>query len=850
MGEVYRARDTRLGREVAIKVLPAGVAISPERVLRFEQEARAAAALNHPNILAVYDIFEHDGAPCIVSELLDGSSLRDLLDGPLPLRRALTCAIQIAHGLAAAHERGIVHRDLKPENVFVTRDGRVKLLDFGLAKLAETSTPVMSLTGSPTTPPVPLSGRIQTGAGMILGTVGYMAPEQVRGDAVDQRADFFAFGAVLYEMLSGRRAFKGDSAIEVMNAILKEDPPDFPAGTVPPAVERLVRHCLEKQPAERFQSARDLAFGLDNVNSLSSIEVAPHHRSRRRHSSSGGSSWKFPLSAVSIIAAVAVVVGIGIDRFARPTPRGAGEPPVFQRLTFERGTLRAARFADDSGTIVYSAAWDGPQLRLYLTKPNTATSTALNLPPAHLFSVSHSGELAISIGHAFDGWLGSGTLARAPLMAGGARPVLEGVREADWLPDGSGFAVVRRVKGRDQLEWPIGKVLYATNGYLSNPRFSPDGQHLAFGDHPIYGDDDGNVDIIDVTGKRTTLAMNLVSVNGIAWSPSGDEVWFSASIEGVESFAALQAVDLSGHRRTLVTSAVDLALKDVDRSGRVLLSSDTPVRHIEALLPGDTTARDFSLFDASVARTISDGGRQLLITRQGPTSTYLRQMDQSGPVRLGDGEGYDLSRDGRFALTVIVAPPSKIVLLPTGAGETRELPNYGSLTIAVAKLTPDGQHVVMLGGSPGEPWRAYIQNVEDGTINPFTGPGVSYLPSRMIVVTNDGQRVALTDTDGHVRLFPVVGGAPQPIPGAADDEYPLAWSPDGRNVYLTRGATPPYHVERLELATGHRTPWKDIAASQTAGVRISQLAMSPDGSAFVHSYSQLLSNLYFIDGLH
>jgi eukaryotic-like serine/threonine-protein kinase len=261
MGEVYRARDPRLGREVAIKILAVGSVGDPERLRRFEQEARATAALNHPNILAVFDIGSQDNSPYIVSELLDGETLRARLNtGPLPVRKAVEYALQIARGLAAAHDHGIFHRDLKPENIFITRDGHVKILDFGLAKLTmpEPSTPGMSAQATLDS---------VTGRGVLLGTLGYMSPEQCRGATIDARSDIFSFGAVLYEMTSGKRAFRGDTTADTISAILKEEPPDFSATgrDVPPLLERIVHHCLEKDPAARFQSARDIAFALEGV---------------------------------------------------------------------------------------------------------------------------------------------------------------------------------------------------------------------------------------------------------------------------------------------------------------------------------------------------------------------------------------------------------------------------------------------------------------------------------------------------------------------------------------------------------------------------------------------------------
>ncbi len=271
MGEVYRARDPRLERDVAIKVLPASFSADADRLRRFEQEAKAAGLLNHPNITAVYDIGSHDGAPYVVQELLEGETLRAVVSGgKLPPRRAIDYSLQIVHGLGAAHEKGIVHRDLKPENIFVTNDGRVKILDFGLAKLTHAED-----RGQGSNLPTATAG---TEPGVVMGTLAYMSPEQVRGKPADARSDIFSFGAILYEMLAGRRAFHGDSAADTMSAILREDPPDLSATNqnLPPGLERIVRHCLEKSPDQRFRSAHDLAFALEALSGMSvSTAIAP-----------------------------------------------------------------------------------------------------------------------------------------------------------------------------------------------------------------------------------------------------------------------------------------------------------------------------------------------------------------------------------------------------------------------------------------------------------------------------------------------------------------------------------------------------------------------------------------------
>ncbi len=322
MGEVYRARDTRVGREVAVKILPSEFSADPERLTRFEQEARASAALNHPNILALFDVGQHDGCPFIVSELLEGETLRERLSGgPIPVRKAIDFAIQMAQGLAAAHEKGIVHRDLKPENVFITSDGRAKILDFGLAKLTQPEPALSGISVLPTTPP-------QTTPGVVLGTIGYMSPEQVRGHNADHRSDIFALGALLYEMLSGKRAFGGDTQMDAMSSILKEDPPDLPSTgerPTPPALARIVDRCLEKNPVARFQSTRDLAFALEGLSSHSGAAVAVSSEA-----ASNARRWVAPV--VAIICAVGVLAALPIVvSHLRETPSA----PAVVRFTVE-----------------------------------------------------------------------------------------------------------------------------------------------------------------------------------------------------------------------------------------------------------------------------------------------------------------------------------------------------------------------------------------------------------------------------------------------------------------------------------------------------------------------------------
>src|SRR5215813_2093017 len=353
MGEVYQGRDTQLGRDVAVKVLPTTVSTDPDRLRRFEQEACAASALNHPNILVVHDIGAHDGTTYVVSELLEGETLRKRIGGTsLTQRRAIEYALQIAHGLAAAHEKGIVHRDLKPDNIFITNDGRVKILDFGLAKLTQ-------LDGDRSQTDVP-TRRVDTDPGKVMGTVGYMSPEQVKGRPVDHRSDIFSFGAILYEMLSGRRAFHGESAAETMSAILKEDPSDLSETNqkISPGLERLVNHCLEKNPGERFHSASDLAFALEalsgsvptSAQTIAIYPLSPRRLTRRELALAS-------VAAVAVVVAIVLVIAL-FRAYSRRAPIDARavrffiNPPdktSFGSFAISPDGLRLAFIATDSG---------------------------------------------------------------------------------------------------------------------------------------------------------------------------------------------------------------------------------------------------------------------------------------------------------------------------------------------------------------------------------------------------------------------------------------------------------------------------------------------------------------------
>jgi hypothetical protein len=835
MGEVWRATDSKLDREVALKVLPDVFTADPDRRARFEREAKALAALNHPNIAAVFGLEQVDGRYILVMELLEGESLRErLAGGPLPYRKAAEIGAAIARGLGAAHDRGIVHRDVKPENVFLTGDGQVRLLDFGLA----TDHNLGSDSGDTKTPTV----TRQTDPGTVLGTVGYMAPEQVRGDQVDSRADVFSLGSVLYEMVTGHQAFRRETVPETMTAILREDPPEpVESGIVVPAsLDRLIRRCLEKRPDERFQSARDLAFDLEALATGSGAPSGTAERplSTRLHR-------RVPMAWVAVVALGGIALGVLSAGLLVPRP--ADNDVRIQQLTFRRGMVWSARFAPDAGSIVYGAAWEGAPFELFTARIDNVDSRSLGLGQADILAVSGRGEMALSLDRHFTaGWETSGTLATSSLVGSAARPILEGVGDADWGPDGESLAAVREVGGRFRLEYPLGTVLYETDGWLSKVRVQPKGDLVAFVDHPLRGDNLGRVAVVDRSGHYRVLAEN--SSQGLAWAPSGDELWTSSG-------RRLIALTLDGEPRVVYTSTDVIWLQDISKDGQVLVASADIRREMVGRVPGESAERNLSWFDWSSPQALSADGKTVLFDEQNMGGDdgyfiYVRSTDGSPPVKIGDGTGRALSPDGRWALAVSrpFAEP-RWVLLPTGPGVAKELPESSIRNMLWAQWLPDGDHLLVAGSKPGEPVGLYLRGVDSADEKLVTPGGIDYVRSGY-AVSPDGRWVTATPIDGPPMLFPVDGGEARPIPGLESLEVPVQWTADGSALYVVRIGELPARVSLVDVADGGRRPWRDLEPSDTAGVfGIDYLAVNPGGEGYVYSYRRLLSNLHVIEGL-
>jgi eukaryotic-like serine/threonine-protein kinase len=833
MGEVYRAHDARLDRTVAIKVLPVSYSTDRDRLQRFAQEARAAAALNHPNILSIFDIGESQGAPYVVSELLEGETLRELLKrGRVSSRKSIDYALQVARGLAAAHDKSIVHRDLKPENVFITNDGRVKILDFGLAKLTRPG-PARDSDDEATIQAV-------TQPGVVMGTVGYMSPEQVRGKEADARSDIFSFAVILYEMISGKRAFQGETAADTMSAILKEDPPDLTETVlnVPPALERIVRHCLEKNPAQRFHSISDVAFGLEVLTGVSStttsgVQKVPPAPERRR--------WLAPLAAAVVLCVALAMVYLAGQHSA------SGSIAHFHRLTFRRGTILSARFSPDGQTIIYGAALEGRPTELFTTRFDSTDSRSLGLEKTQLLSVSTDGELAVSMEQRQTSpFVASGTLGRVPLAGGAPREVAEEVSWADWTPDGSDIAIAK-VGGRGiNLQFPVGKVIYQPQGWVSHVRFSPRGDLIAIADHVPTGDD-GRVVVLDRNGNIKVASSFFITVQGLAWSPDEKEVWFTASKEG--SSRALYAMNLSGKERLVLRVPGVLTLQDITKNGRTLLTVESDHFGILGFHDGDKNERDLSWFDWSLLGDVSPDGNKLVFFESGEGvgsnySVFMRGMDGSPAVRLGSGDFPSLSPDGKWVAAINRDSPAQIELLPTGAGQPRTV-TRDSLQHTRVDWVPTGHAVVFIAYEANHSPRTYWMDLDSGKTRPITPEGTVGL-----LVSPDGKFLLARDSERKRWLYPLEGSDPQPFTALlSPDDVIIDWEKDGKSILVAKAGIP-LKVVREYFGSSKVEEVKTFSPSDPAGVvTVGGVRFSADCKSYAYDYFRILSDLYVVDGL-
>jgi Tol biopolymer transport system component len=852
MGEVYRAKDTRLGREVAVKILPEHLSANAEARERFEREAKAISSLNHPNICTLYDVGEHEGIGYLVMELLEGETLSSRLErGAMKVEEALRVAVQVADALDKAHRKGIVHRDLKPGNIVLSKNV-AKILDFGVAKLREeaASPSATGVAGGLFPTAAPTRTTPLTSSGAVLGTMQYMAPEQLEGKPVDHRADLFSFGAVLYEMVTGKRAFEGESRASVIAAILDREPRPISelSPVAPRALDRVVGTCLAKDPDDRWQSAADLGRELRWIAGGEEPAAAGPESGATAHPGRGGvKTW----SAIAVVVAVVVVGALALGELLGRRSANL-EPPAFRELTFQSGFIHSARFEPDGKTVVYGSAQAGKPVTLFSTRTDSSESRPLDLPGADVVGMSRDGRMALLLGrHHTGSWIRIGTLAEVSLTGGTPREILENVFDADIAPDGRQFAAVTGDANEQRLEFPIGKVLFHTPGWISQPRIAPDGMRVAFVEHPFYGDDRGYVALAGADGKATRLSGEQDFAQGLCWSPSGEEIWFTVSDAGRGGVLATVAPGKAARVRLRVP--VWLRVQDVSSSGEILVTSDVARADLAGRLAGDGHDRNYSWWRNDVIGGIaSDGtifaGNTADAQVNGEYTPFFRRNDGRPPVRLGEGIGSGITPDGRWVVSgTLHRDRSRLTLYPTGPGQPRVL-DLAGIEAEVSgnyrvTFSSDGRRLVFVGVKPGSGYRAWVLDLSGGAPRPVSPEGVSH-----VVISPDGTLVAVRIEGKGILVCPVDGGEPKPLPGAVVGEVPVAWSASGREV-LVWDQTFPAKVSKIDRDSGHREPVREIEPEDPAGILYGSLVMTTDGRYYIYRYRRVLNDLFVLQGL-
>jgi Tol biopolymer transport system component len=842
---VYKAEDTLSGLFVQLKLLPEAAAADPKALSRFQHTARTIAALNHPHIAAVFGLDEWEGGPFLVTELPDGETLAHrFAHNSARFSDVLDLCGQVADALDAAHAAGVVHGCLQPTNILLTRKSVVRVEDFGLATLIAAA-----------------SGNVSTPASICC-----LAPEQIRGEPANARSDLFALGVIMYTMATLQPPFSGPDAASIRRAILEQDPtpPSKVNPDLPSRFDEIVAKAIEKNCELRYQVAAELRTDLRRLRRDWESErvaaaraaiteaAAPAVLNRSLTSvpdiAAGGSSRPKRSTALTIVAGLflAGAAGAIATRLLHRSPQPL--PMILHPLTFRRGAVDSARFAPGGRTIFYTAQWDSDPSQVYSVSPEAPEAVSLGMHDAEVLAVSPSKELAILTGvHVSSGGGVEGNLENVALAGGQGQPVLSDVEAADWSPAGQSIAIVRRVNGMDRLEYPIGRVLAATHGWIGDPRFSPTGDRIAFIEHPELNADAGSVNVVDLEGKQQQLTAEWANLRGLAWSPQGNEVWFTASRRGGRQ---LYATDFAGKMRQVTTTPGSLHLEDIAGDGRVLLSRDDERSGAAEVTQGQKSETDLPWLKGVDLRGVSADGTTFLYEEEesaasAANSIYVRQSGASTPVKVGTGRALGISPNGKQVLAETTGADSHLVVFPVGQGQPVNLPMV-DVTHLWAAWLPGGKQFVFLGREQGQGLRLFIEDVSGGPPRSISPAGVG----ASAALSPDGRQVALMGPDGKGYLYPTGGGLVPTFRGLTPDDTIVGWSRYSPALYVAEGSLP-VSIFRLSLESGTKTPLWQIAPADPAGVRrLRAIIVTPDGHFCFFSYRRTLSQLYLAEGLH